>query len=307
MTITFPMINVTLRRLEVFLAVAEAESFSRAADKLDIAQPSVSAHIRSLEHQVGGAVFRRRRGSRPVLTDLGRSVRDHARELLAEADDLRADIVSLRTSAGTELVLSCQRSLANFVLKEPITRFALTHREIRLIVRIGKQEDVVEEVRDGIADIGCFLSNEEMRGVHSEVIGAQRLQIVAGSGHPLVGRRKVKPGEVARYGFVGPPPGTLFGRAVQRLLKSAGINDIQVVAQATEYQFLRELVAAGVGLSCSPEKSVEADVAAGLLSIIDLDAPDLVFQIRLISSQRRPRSAPMEEFSTYLRSCMPTL
>lgn len=301
------MVNVTLRRFEVFLAVAETQSFTRAAEKLDIAQPSVSAHIRSLEQEVGGAVFLRRRGSRPVLTDLGRSVRDHARQLLADADDLRADIVNLQASPSPELVLSCQRSLANFVLKTPITRFAVDHPDIRLIVRIGKQEDVVEEVRNGISDIGCFLSNGEMRGLNSEVIGAQRLHIVAGPDHPLAGRRKIKPREVARYDFVAPPPGSLFGRAVRKLLADIGINDVNVVAQTTEYQFLRELVTAGVGLSCSPEKSVEADVAAGLLSVIDLDAPDLVFQIRLITSQHRSRSRPMEEFSAYLRKCVPTL
>lgn len=301
------MFNVTLRRLEVFLAVAETGSFARAADQLNIAQPSVSAHIQGLERHIGGPVFLRRRGSKPVLTDIGRSVRDHARQLLSEAGDLRADVVKIRTSAASQLVLSCQRSLANFVLKTQITQFALTHPEIQLTVRIGKQEDVVEEVRDGIADIGFFLSNEDMRGLNSEIVGGQRLFIAAAPDHPLAGRRKVKPSEVAKHGFVAPPPGSLFGRAVTRLLNEAGIRDFNVVAQATEYQFLRELVAAGVGICCSPGTSIQADVDAGLLSVVDLDAPDLIFQIRLISSPHRPQTAAMNEFTAHLRQHMPSL
>lgn len=302
------MINVSLRRLEVFLAVIDAGNFSRAAERLDIAQPSVSAHIRSLEEQVGGPVFERRRGAKPVLSDLGRSVREHARELLAEANDLRADIVNIRNATGQRLVLSCQRSLANFVLKEPITRFALTRPAIQLIIRIGKQEDVVEEVRDGVADIGCYLGNEDLRGVNSQVIGAQRLRLVAAPNHPLAGLRRIKPEVVAKYGFVGPPPGSLFGKAVTRLLAGIGIRDVKIVAQATEYQFLRELVAAGVGISCSPEMSVSADIKAGFLRVLDLDASDLVFNIRLISSHRRPRTTSMDDLCDHLlRASAPTL
>jgi len=299
--------QVTLRSLEVFAAAAESGSFSRAADRLGIAQPSVSAHIRTLEREVGGAVFERERGRKPVLTDLGRSVREHARELLAEAEDLRADVVSIRGVEGRRLVLSCQRSLANFTLKNQLTRFALTQSDVQLTVRIGRQEDVLGDVRDGVADVGCFLSNEEVRGIASQVIGGQRLRIVAARNHPLARKRKVKPAEVARYGFVAPPPGSPFGRTVKRLLSDAGVRDFRVVAQVTEYQFLRELVAAGVGLSCSPEKNVEADVKAGTLSVIDLDAADLIIAIRLISSPIRPLSPQMTAFIDYLKESAPKL
>lgn len=299
--------NVTLRRLEVFVAVTDTGSFARAANRLDIAQPSVSAHIRGLEREVGGRVFERQRGRRPVLTDLGQSVREHARQLLAEADDLRTDAINIREAAGKRLVLSCQRSLANFTLKDQLTRFALTNADIQLTMRIGKHEDVVGDVRDGIADVGCFLSNEEMRGLHSQVIGGQRLRIVAGPNHPLAGRRHVKAADVAKYGFVSPPPGTLFGRAVKRLLNNIGIRDIKVVAQVTEYQFLRELVIAGVGLSCSLENNVEADIKAGVLSLVDIEANELIIGIRLISSPSRPPSPPMTQLIEYLRESAPKI
>lgn len=301
----FNSMNVTLRRLEVFVAVTDAGSFSRAANRLNIAQPSVSAHIRGLEREVGGAVFERRRGSRPILTDLGRSVREHARQLLAEADDLHADVVNIRSVGGQRLVLSCQRSLANFALKDPITHFALSSPNIQLTVRIGRQEDVVSDVREGIADIGCFLSNEELRGLNSQVIGRQRLCLVAASTHPLAKQRQVTPGMIAEYGFVGPLPGSLFGRAVTRLLADIGIRDIRVVAQATEYQFLRELVAAGVGISCSLEKNLENDLASGVLKKIDVGTKDLVLDIRLISSQSRSQSKPMVELTEYLKAYAP--
>ncbi|MBL4597374.1 MAG: substrate-binding domain-containing protein, partial [Rhizobiaceae bacterium] len=190
---------------------------------------------------------------------------------------------------------------------EPLTHFILTRTDIQLVVRIGTQEDVLEEVREGISDIGCFLSNEDMRRLNNQIIGAQRLRLVCAPDHPLAGLKNVSPAEVAKHGFVGPPPGSMFGKSVTRLLSDIGIQDMRVVAQATEYQFLRELVAGGVGISCSPEKSVEADIRSGRLNFIDVKAPDLLFDIRLISLKNRAMSGPMQELSEYLRHNMPTL
>jgi len=288
--------------MEVFVAIVDEGSFAAAADRFGIAQPSISAHIRALERMVGGDVFERRRGRKPVLTDLGRSILLHARELLAEADDMRADVVKLRNATGHRVVLSCQRSLANYALKQQITGFALSHPEVQLVVRIGKQEDVIDEVRDGIADVGCFLSNEETRGLRSDVIGLEKLVLVASPTHPLAGRKRIKPREIERYDFVGPPPSSRFGRAVSKLLASAGIGEVKVAAQATEYHFLREFVAAGVGISCSLARSVEADVARGLLTILDFDGPELTFQIRQIASLRRQLSSGADQLMEFLRS-----
>ncbi len=294
------MLNVSLRCLEVFLTVVDKGSFSKAAVRLNIAQPSVSEHIRSLERHVGGPVFERRRGSKPVLSDLGRSIHQHARELLAEANDLRADLVNLQNARGQRLVFTCQRSLANFVLKDAITHFALSRPAMQLVVRIGTQEDVVQDVRNGVADIGCYLGDQNLRGVNFEVIGIQSFRLVAAPDHPLTKQRKVKPEAIERYGFVAPPPGSQFGIAVTRLLAGVGIRRMTIAAQATEYQFLRELVAAGVGISCSPEVSVKADIESGFLGQIDLDASDLMLKVCLISSYNRPRPAARDELRAQL-------
>lgn len=298
------MSYVTLRRLEVFLAIVETGSFAAASDRLEIAQPSVSAHIRAIERDVGGLVFNRRRGGKPVLTEIGRSVLAHAREMIAEARDLRAEVLNLRAAHGRRVVFSCQRSLANFIFKEQITAFARAHSDIQMVIRIGTQEEVMADVRHGLSDVGCYLGNEEVRGLKSKVIGHHRLVLVAAPGHPLAGKPHVKASEVLRYGFVGPPPSSLFGRTVSRLLAGVGISGIKIVAQATEYQFLRELVAAGVGLACSPEKNVEPDLMAGSLVRLDLDAPGLIVDIRQIPSPLNAESEPAVALMDFLgRTC----
>ncbi|MCC2612536.1 LysR family transcriptional regulator [Neorhizobium petrolearium] len=296
------MFNVTLRRMEVLVAVVEEGSFAAAADRFGIAQPSVSAHIMAIEKEIGGQVFVRRRGRKPLLTEIGRSVLQHARELLAEADDLRAEVIKIRGETGQQVVLSCQRSLANYVLKKEITDFALARPDIQLVLRIGKQEDVFSEVRDGLADVGCFLGNEDIRGMHAEIIGREKLVLIASPNHALARRSRIRPQDIARYDFVGPPPSSQFGRGVSKLLANAGIAHVKVAAQATEYMFLREFVAAGVGIACSLERSVAADIERGLLAKLDFAGDDLTFDVRQIASLRRPLSKPAADLMDYLRT-----
>lgn len=296
------MLNVSMRRFQALLEIADSGSFAAAADRMGISQPSISAHVKAVEEQLGGSIFHRGKGRRPVLTELGHTVVAHAREVMAEMDHLQADLAIVRSSASKRVVFSCQRSLANFALRTPITQFAVSRPNTHLMVSIGKQEDVIDEVRGATADLGCFLSNTEIRGLHSQVIGRQRLVLVVSASNPLAGRRKVTPQEVCKHGFVAPPQSSLFGRALSKLLADVGISRMNVVAQATEYHFLRELVVAGLGLSCSPATSVANDVAAGKLAVVDLDAPPLHLDIRIVTSPLRPLTAAAEEFRKFLVS-----
>jgi LysR family transcriptional regulator, low CO2-responsive transcriptional regulator len=298
------MHKVTLRRLEVLLAVVDEGGFAAAADRLGISQPSVSAHIKALERAVLGPVFQRRIGRRPVLSDLGHTVLDHARQMLAEAADLDAVVLRSRDGAAMRVVFSCQRSLANFVFKDALTRFALDNRDIELVIRIGKQEEVAAELRGGVADLGCFLGNETPHGLSGTVIGHQRLVMVAAPGHPLAARASVTARDLAPEGFVGPPPSSHFGRALYRLLARIGIAAPRVVAQSTEYAFLRELVAAGVGISGSPESSFAADIASGRLVRLPLVPTPPAFDVRLVQIPQRTLAPPALRLVAALRAVL---
>ena len=286
----------------MFLAVVDEGSFAAAADMLGISQPSVSNHILALERAIGGPAFRRRKGRTPLLTDIGRSVLDHAREIVGGATELRTDVVRLKRSQQDRVVFSCQRSVANFSLKAEIVNFALENEKSELVVRIGKQEDVAVEINDGIADVGCYLSDEEPRGTTSEVIGRQRLVLVASPRHELARRRKISAAVLSKARFVGPPPTSYYGRAVMRLLRKAGIESMNVVAQATEFPFIREMVLADVGISCSPYRNVEADIQAGRLCALDFHG-ELALDVRLIQSAKREHSESVRRFTEYLRRC----
>jgi DNA-binding transcriptional LysR family regulator len=297
------LLNVTLRQLEVFVAVVRAGGFGTAADRLDIAQTSVSAHIQALEEQIGQSVFIRRPGRRPVLTEFGDALFDHAQRILAEIEALGARLKAQRADLQEQIVFACQRSIAHTVLPQVLARFAQAHPHIELVTRVGSQEEVIWQQQHGVATAACFLSNEDTNALGSRVIGSERYAIIAHPSHPLAGRGKIGIAEIERYPFVGPPQSSMFGKSLTRILNEAGVSRLNIVSRATEYPLLRELVMAGIGIACSSEKSVEKDVAAGDLVILPLDGPPLTMDVRLLVSQSPKPSLAMRNFIEELTRC----
>jgi len=296
------MIGLTLRRLQVFTAIVETGSFAGAARRLGIAQPSVSAHVRAIEREVNGALFERQSGRQAVLTSLGRNFLGHAREMLANAVKLEADIASRNSHAERSVTFACQRSLANTVLREALSNFARMHRDVRMSVHIAFQEEVIAAVRMGAADLGCLMSNEEPSGVPSTLIGRQRFVVFAAPDHPLAGLKKIRPAELSAQDFVGPVATSMFGVTQNRLLSWLGVERVNVVSEATEFGLVRDLCAAGLGLACSLHASVADDVEAGRLVLLDIDGPPLFIDVRLLINPQRRNVPAVQDFASELRA-----
>jgi molybdate transport repressor ModE-like protein len=294
------MLSLTFRRLQVFAAVVDCGGFAAAARRLGIAQPSVSAHVQRLEEDLQSPLFERRSGSQATLTDAGRRLLAHAREVLASAAKFEEEVGRGGPGSQRSIVLMCQRTVANSVLSEAFAAFANRHRDIRMAVRIGTQEEVLAGVRAGAFDVGCILGDSGTEGLASRFVGRQSFVVIGAPDHPLARRRSVPPADVARCDFVGPPHNSLFGQTCRKLLGSIGIENIRIVSEATEFRPVRDLAAAGLGLCCSLTNAVRSDLEAGHLVVIDIDAPPLFIDVRQVVHANRRRSEPMRRFSDFL-------
>jgi len=297
------MISLSPRGLEVLVAVAETGSFAGAAQQLDIAQPSVSQHIQALERRAGAALFLRRRGRRPKLTEAGERVLAHARAMLDDAARLSEDLDGGRRSGERRIVLACQRPVANSVLPPALAGFAREHPEYELAMVAGTLDEVLAQVRDGSADLGCFLSRWPQEGVAGRVIGVERFALVAAPSHPLAGRGEVSPQELARQKFVRAAHRSGFSIHMADMLRAAGIAGTPVASRATESGMVRELTAAGVGIWCVPAKTVRRDIESGLLAELSPGGPPMTMGLWLAHDDRRPLSAAARLLAGYIEAC----
>jgi DNA-binding transcriptional LysR family regulator len=292
--------RITLRKLEVFLTVAECGGFRAAAERLGMTQPSVSSHMQALEDQVGGSLFRRQRGRGVELTELGQIFIAHAKLLLADADTMASDVNRLRLEAERRVVFACQRSLGEF-LPPLLADFADKHRDLELITRVGRQEEVLDWIRSGTANVGLFLGNHDYPGLTSVVVGQQEFVVIASPRHPLAARADIAPSELEKCSFVGAPEDSLLGQAIGSLLSQVGVRSIHHVSKATEFEFLRALVIKQVGIYCCLRRRIQADLDRGTLVALRLGAPPLMMDVRQVYSTKLPVFPAVATFGEFLR------
>ncbi len=292
--------HFTLRRLEVFAAIADCGGFRAAADKLGMTQPSVSTHVEALERHLKGELFHRRRGHSNQLTHLGATFLKHARQVLADADCMAADVAVTRDEQQRRVVFACQRSLGD-VLSSMLAEFARAHREVELVTRVGRQEEVIEWVSAAVADVGLCLGADGIAGLNSIVVGEQRFVVIASPRHGLSRRAAVAPAELVPHDFVAAPEHSLLGKSISRLLAGIGAAPLRVVSRATEFEFLRALVLEDVGLYCCLASHVQDDIAAGRLVALKLNAPSLTLPVVQIVAPGRRLPRAVGDFAAFQR------
>jgi len=296
------MLNVSVRCLEVFVAVAEAGSFAAAADRLGISQPSVSDHIRALEARSGVTVVERRRGRAGGLTEAGTALLAHARTLLRDASRLSEDMARRGELAERRVVLACQRPLANVSLPPLLVGFARDHADYELATLAGNTDEVVAHLLAGTADVGCLLARWPVEELSTRVIGAETFVFVAAPSHPLAGRRDLAPEEVAGHKFLRAAHRSGFGAQMNDMLAHAGVRDTPVASRATESAVVRELAIAGMGILCTLEKAVRADVASGALTVLQVRGAPMRMEVRAAYSPRRPPREAARRLFDYIAS-----
>jgi DNA-binding transcriptional LysR family regulator len=238
-----------LRLLRAFVAVAEELHFGRAARRLHISQPPLSAQIRRLEADLEVRLFdRNRRGV--ALTDAGATLLGGARHLLAEAAHTRLAVQ--RTARGQRGVLGVGYTpTASYdVLPAVIPAFRARWPEVRLDLTELRSELLPEAVRSGRLEVGLVCAPVDSRGLGESVLVREPLLALLPEGHPLAARARVPVRALASLPFVlvrrDIEPG--WADAAAAALRRAGVAP-QVVQETDSKIALLGLVAAGIGVS----------------------------------------------------------
>ena len=281
----------TIRQLEVFIEAAKDENFRKTADRLDIAQPSISKHIKALEREAGGVLFLRERGSAARLSPLGEEMVIRARSMLKMADKLsfsakssERDVPALRAAAGHYLLDHWLR---------PGLRELLSHHDMPEIqfTRANDRDDVLALLHEGEADCGFFhgdpVENEEFttRVLRSATVGLYAAPELSKQIHDQAQ-------DITAFPFVLSPVGSKAELYQRQALEAAGVIPRIVAArsQYTEYQL--ELVCAGRGMGLLFDDDAREKVAAGELVRLPLSfAPGARCMVTSVASPPDQRLA----------------
>ena len=193
---------MTLEQLRVFVAVAERQHMTRAAEALHLAQSAVSAAVAGLEARHGARLFSRV-GRGIELTEAGTLFLGEARAVLARAEAAELVLSELGGLQRGTLSLHASQTIASYWLPRHLVAFRRAHPGIDIRLAVGNTAQVADAVRGGLAELGFVEGAIEDPGLTITEIARDRLVVVVGAGYPddIGGRHSHRTAGGIRLGF----------------------------------------------------------------------------------------------------------
>ncbi len=242
-----------------------------AADHLGIAQPSVTAHLRALEQQLGSTLFLRSRGRRNVITPTGQALYKYACEALSKSAEFQIAVKRFDASAPHTITMAVQRALANYMLPRVLAPFMRNNPAANICVHGETQEAALDLFRAGTVDTAIVFATPETNEFEGTIIGAEPLRIVASPSHPLAQRKSVALAELEHFDFVGALRGSQFYALVDATLKASGLPKYRVILNMQDSVAITNAVIHGIGLACTLSCVLQQGIAEGKLVVIETD------------------------------------
>ncbi|MFF3911424.1 LysR family transcriptional regulator [Streptomyces sp. NPDC001848] len=266
-----------LRQLEYLVAVAEEASFTKAAARVFVTQPCVSAQIRRLERELGHDLLDR--GGRTVqLTAVGAAALPHAKAVLAALDGVRGAVDDFAEVVRGQVTIGSVASSLAMKLPDVIADFGEQHPEVEISLIEGTADQLAEAVRGGRADVAIIgVGSEPPTGLESQVIADESLVGAVSADHPLADWTSISVEDVECYPLMCLPQGSGLRAAVDAAWAEAGIRP-RIAFEASDPKVLAQLAARGLGMAVLPERFVYTH------------APEL-HRVEILSPQLRGRLA----------------
>lgn len=269
---------MTLEQLRIFVAVAERQHVTRAAQDLHLTQSATSAAIAALEARYATKLFDRI-GRRIELTDAGRVFLVEARAVLAQAAAAEAVLDDLAGLKRGTLALAASQTVANYWLPPLMHRFRAAYPGITLRLSIGNTEHVAQWVNEIAADLGFVEGEVDNPALAVNPIAEDVLVLVVSAKHPWAERETLTPEDLAATQWVVREEGSGTRAIVETILAKHGVKreDWRFALELPSNEAVLAAVADGAGATIVSEVVARARIRAGTLIRREITLPKRQF------------------------------
>ncbi len=262
------------QRLIHLMTAARRGSLTEAAAELGLTQPALSKSIRALEQSVGMPVLMRSRNG-VAVTAAGEALVARGRAIEAELRAAEQELASMRDAGRGHVTIGCGPSEATRLLPAALEQLRRGQPALRISVLYGLNEALMPMVKSGEIE---FALSSVPRTAHDpelvhEALHSDRAAVIARAGHPLAGKRNVRPADLAGASWVLARRRELERRALDELFLNAGLKPVEAEVETTSAVLMKTLVMAGDFLTFLPRELIWWEERAGLLRPLAVAAP----------------------------------
>jgi DNA-binding transcriptional LysR family regulator len=283
-----------LAQIDAFIAAADCGSFSRAAELLNVAQPSLSNRIQSLEREVGQPLFERM-GRGVKLTDSGRAFLPYAQRMMRTLSDGLMVLEGTRDGTAGRLMIGTAPAVGTYVLPRLLKVFCDNRSGIDVLVRTGHSDEVLQMVLDDDVQVGFGrpISHPDVRTI---VLYKDELVLVVSSQHRYAKRGTVKVDELQEESLILFDRDSSYYGLIVGLFRDLGVVPQQQM-QMDSIEATKKMVESNLGIALLPEVSVEREIRLGTLHKVHIESAEPVQrEIAVMYRRNKPQSGPMAAF-----------
>jgi LysR family transcriptional regulator, low CO2-responsive transcriptional regulator len=265
--------NLTLHQLQVFVTVADNQSFTRAAEELLLTQPAVSMQIKALERAVGIPLLDHV-GKHPQLTEAGQELYARASRILELTADTAESMLTLRGAWRRRLRVIATTTVGIYVVPTLLGQFHNRHPDVEIQLEVANWERTCERLLDREADVG--IAGPHPHGfLRMEPFLEDELVVIAGPSHALASRTKIPLEELAREPMLVREVGSGTRAAVEALFAERRIP-LRRAMELSRNGAIKQVVMAGLGIGVISRMAISLELAMGILCMLDVEGFPLV-------------------------------
>lgn len=292
---------ITLQQMEALVSLVEERSFSEAARKMLLTQPSLSKHIRNLEDFAGCSLIIRTKAG-ISLTAEGSILFGYAKRILRLRDEARDKILISKDAASGIIFAAASTIPATYILPPVLTRLKATHPEIMVHLSPGDSDSVIHMVLDGHAEIGFIGKAVSDRRLIVEQIWADELIIVTRKGHPWCASQGVGIPDLAQEPFISRERGSGTMSEFDEYLKTRHntmFSRFNIVCEMGSTEAVKEAVIAGLGVSVLSIHAVRRELAQGIVAHVPIKGPKITRSLYMV---RKRQFVPLPHHQEFMHT-----
>lgn len=294
------------RRLQVFHAVAQQLSFTKAAEALFMTQPAVTFQIKQLEEHFNTRLFDRGHGH-IALTPAGVIVLGYAERILGLSAELDTRIKELTGEVAGVLLIGASMTFAEFLLPRVLGEFRSLYPKVLPRLIVANSETVENRVAEHTLDIGFIEAPSHLSSLVSDFCAEDELLVLCAPSHPLATLKTATPGQLLAHAFISRESGSGTREVTDHYFQKAGIrlDSLDIVMELGSPEAIKGLVSTGLGFAIMSRSSVSKELKLGQLAAIPL-APRLMRTLSVVYPKERFRSRLSDTFIEFARERLRT-
>lgn len=299
--------DITIQQLEILVALVEAGSFTSAAVKLFLSQPSLTKQIQNLEAAAGTRLVNR--GSTGIsLTPEGKILYDYAKRILRLREDAKERIGRIKEQEAGHIYISASTIPATYILPHLLSRLTQTRPDIQVHMQMHDSEETLQIVLADQVEMG-FIGKEPLhKKLIVERLWKDHLVLVVPINHPLAERGSVNVEEITGIPFVVRERGSATREIVDQCLQKhfdISLSHFNVVCEMGSSEAVKEAILAGLGASILSVFAVNRELWQGLLKAVNVSDCNLERHFYLIYKKQFPLMKYHKRFLNFVKKFQP--